>query len=663
MNTKQYYVICDSLSGIETLVDELITLNKTPENLENTTLRRSVIVDDYLHLSDTTSILSLTEEEVEFLSYDPRVVSISEVKERSFDHCALPALQKQSLNTAGLINSSSNNPYYDNWGLSFCSTITAVSGDEFSYYYTGSGVNVVIIDSGVTDGHPEWISRTTGLSRLKKIDWTLFYPATSTNTVNVSVGPKTGGGVAFYFNGSERPIWYVPSDTYASSGNIYNILRTTIYNFNLDGTTTAGYPFYIGPSEGLPNNTIVDNNGATTGTVTLTVFPITSPNYFSGNMVYFSSFTSGMGNLISKTKYNTQTSNYYRDTNGHGTHCTGIAAGSAFGWAKEADIYSIKIFQDSGSNPSSYYSTTECFDLAKLLFQNSGKPTVTNNSWGYTRFAVNYNSQQSDVDAAVKTATDAGVHVIISAGNDGSVLLTPTLSTFVQNGDTVFNINDAGTPNMIKSSSSSVVDYFFRHTSPQYPLASYGPNDSLNPVIKVGALGYRGGPINSYKMLADYTARGPGVDIYAPGSNIQSAYNTTSSAIYRDNPSYGVIKLSGTSMAGPQVVGILATYLQANPTATPLQAKQFLLKNAFKNGIYFDKNYSSFYPVVDIENKFAIQYPPKSLIYSESSNCLKYNDICYSNTGSTSFTFSNSSNMLPASALGISDCNTCTNNF
>ena len=78
---------------------------------------------------------------------------------------------------------------------------------------------------------------------------------------------------------------------------------------------------------------------------------------------------------------------------------------------------------------------------------------------------------------------------------------------------------------------------------------------------------------------------GPGVDIYAPGTNIMSCTSTTNkwgsgSQNYYLNSSYRQTNISGTSMASPQVVGVLALYLQVNPSATPAQAKEWLLNNA-----------------------------------------------------------------------------------
>ena len=76
--------------------------------------------------------------------------------------------------------------------------------------------------------------------------------------------------------------------------------------------------------------------------------------------------------------------------------------------------------------------------------------------------------------------------------------------------------------------------------------------------------------------FASFSNFGTCVDINAPGVNITSAWigsNTATNTI------------SGTSMATPHVVGVAALYLQVNPAATPLQARNALVSNGTPNVI------------------------------------------------------------------------------
>jgi subtilisin family serine protease len=64
------------------------------------------------------------------------------------------------------------------------------------------------------------------------------------------------------------------------------------------------------------------------------------------------------------------------------------------------------------------------------------------------------------------------------------------------------------------------------------------------------------------------------VDIFAPGSGILSAWNTSNTAS---------ATLSGTSMASPHVAGVAALYKQANPGASPATIRSAIVNNATTN--------------------------------------------------------------------------------
>ena len=79
------------------------------------------------------------------------------------------------------------------------------------------------------------------------------------------------------------------------------------------------------------------------------------------------------------------------------------------------------------------------------------------------------------------------------------------------------------------------------------------------------------------------SSTGPGVNIYAAGTNILSCFSTSnaySDAAYWGNSSFRQGTIGGTSMASPQVCGVGALYLQADPSLTPAQLQDKLQKDA-----------------------------------------------------------------------------------
>ncbi|MBC2900723.1 S8 family peptidase [Streptomyces cupreus] len=82
------------------------------------------------------------------------------------------------------------------------------------------------------------------------------------------------------------------------------------------------------------------------------------------------------------------------------------------------------------------------------------------------------------------------------------------------------------------------------------------------------------GATTSSDAKASYSNYGTVLDLFAPGSSITSAWNTSDSATNT---------ISGTSMATPHVAGAAALYLAANPTATPAQVSSALTTAATPN--------------------------------------------------------------------------------
>lgn len=84
------------------------------------------------------------------------------------------------------------------------------------------------------------------------------------------------------------------------------------------------------------------------------------------------------------------------------------------------------------------------------------------------------------------------------------------------------------------------------------------------------------GATDSSDARAYYSNWGSCLDIFAPGSNILSDFNTGTSA---------TTTLSGTSMAAPHVAGAAVLYLASHPTATPAQVAAALIASSGKSKV------------------------------------------------------------------------------
>jgi subtilisin family serine protease len=114
------------------------------------------------------------------------------------------------------------------------------------------------------------------------------------------------------------------------------------------------------------------------------------------------------------------------------------------------------------------------------------------------------------------------------------------------------------------------------------------------------------------EQCTTFTEKGPRIDIYAPGRFIQSAIPvggtlSTGAQDYPTNASYKIKKISGTSMACPQVAGIIATLLEARPNYTAAECLAWLQDQA-ANGRLNDPTTGT--PSTDYVNYRALQGSP-----------------------------------------------------
>ena len=117
--------------------------------------------------------------------------------------------------------------------------------------------------------------------------------------------------------------------------------------------------------------------------------------------------------------------------------------------------------------------------------------------------------------------------------------------------------------------------------------------------------------VSGEEVKAQSSETGPGVDLYAPGTNIMSATSTVNKftdGAYPSDSSYRITNISGTSMAAPQVAGLLATYGEINPNATPAQMKVWLSKHSTRcsdDPQITDNDYTNYRSLLGGNNLFA----------------------------------------------------------
>jgi subtilisin family serine protease len=133
---------------------------------------RTVEVTNARPISQRNTHYSLTDEEAVELAQDSRVAGVEIPPDQRDDlDIGFDAVQ-----TGDFTKTNSDSGVYLNWGMRRCATTTndyntgnTVSGD-YEYNLDGSGVDVVIHDSGLQVDHPEF-NDADGNSRVQQIDW------------------------------------------------------------------------------------------------------------------------------------------------------------------------------------------------------------------------------------------------------------------------------------------------------------------------------------------------------------------------------------------------------------------------------------------------------------------------------------------------------------
>lgn len=313
----------------------------------------------------------------------------------------------------------------------------------------------------------------------------------------------------------------------------------------------------------------------------------------------------------------TQGAQHYTDQYGHGTHCASTTAGKLYGWANNADIYAIKIFDTDAFGVSASFNMIRGWHNAKT----NGRPTVVNMSWGY--FSTYTNITGGNYRGTGWTGTTQQTQFgMVFGGQDNSGNWThPVRVTSVESDmedcilDGVVLVAAAGnsTHKMDILGGADYNNYFTNNFGTRYYHRG-GTPQAADGTICVGAIDYT--YQSGQERCASFTEKGPRVDIFAPGYAVQAAIPTGStldsnSTTHPDDANYKIRKLQGTSMASPQVAGIVATLLQARPTYTPAQCLAWVQEVSANNRL-FDATTGT--PSTDYLQSRALQGAPNNYL-------------------------------------------------
>jgi hypothetical protein len=539
------------------------------------------------------------------------------------------------------------------WG----SDSTEVLNRDINYSYDGSDVDLVIVDNGVFYGHPEFMSdeydppnyiRGNVLSRSGQcgvLDMILDAPYyLDPDYFNAN----SAGRLTRRWDGTLVPIESVARDWWYSSSN-----RSTTFNNN---RRSGDFSINI-----VPDYTRAANCGADR---------TTSPS---------------------------------NDSEGdHGTPCASLAYGKNFGWAFNSNKWSITVNLGNSNSIDAALS----FDIQKIFHLNkpvnpkfnSRNPTVSSNSWSgvgasvpnfqgrysyqngsevtvpilssipflqvhYNSFRPNYDENAGFIVAG-REMVDSGVFFFNSAGNDNRYIASPTdpnfnnyyaYERFAEVGTFKDYAHRSGWPgqighrtgeNVVKSFMIGAIDDGYTGDYPSETNYTYLAAGSGKE--KLARSQYSNSKA-SQSYEGDYSAKGTGVDFYAPAdgtlaassditqqsgdlnnSKYQNPYQLSSSMRYNDQ------YFNGTSAACPVAAGLAACMLQNNRDLSIVDFKTYLKNNIQDQTNFFIGNAPTGPLDVNWQVPFSTMGTPVKIIYEITTTSRTPNPTFTSTFGITS---------------------------
>lgn len=594
---KEYVVTLHSRDDLEEFYQDMETLRATayncmPERIVDVAVRRPTSRNTHYWM---------TEEEAVVLRQDPRVRAVM-LKPKELG-MVIRRSWSQTSTSWNKSNTLSNT--HVNWGLLRViegqtragwgsDSTNGMGGNEsgtVSINEEGRNVDVIIVDGHINPAHPEYANLSTS---------TTF--AFQNSGFNYSVDGQVDTtfptltvvrGQTYYFNftnvTSSHPIALRLADgvTLSVTGTTGNNASSGVYG-NGTVSTIVTYQVPFNAPSSLVYQCVL--HPSMIGTISVVNPPsrVVQLDWHTLTPTVVGLDNDAASVLTSSYVYTPYTGGTDEEDNNHGAHVAGTTAGNAQGWARSANIYNISPYSTNpnGLDELVLFDYIRAFHNTKSINPITGRrnPTICNHSWGYgyqfnltTNPVISINFRGTTINGPFTEAQLRGYGLFASGGFFYAPAGYPALDADAEDAiaDGIIMVaaasNDYTKVDVLGGQDYNNTftlgigtGYYHRGSSP----------GKAEGVICVGSV-----DVTSTEYKASYSNNGPRVDIFAPGTKIISSVNSNGTVDIRNN-TYRVDKYSGTSMASPQVCGVLACVLETYPNLTPGEALAYITNYA-----------------------------------------------------------------------------------
>ncbi len=458
------------------------------------------------------------------------------------------------------------------------SDVTSVVVADTAFYNQGQDVDVIITDDPVSKDMEEWKDPDTGASRFVEYDW-------FNSTLESHILSKLNNSLPSLYRGSQRA-GLGKSSNYKYRSNSDN---PYFHGIHVASTACGQWYGYARKANIYSINVLRSDEASDAET-----YGYIPTSYFADFILAFHE-TKPVNPRTGKrnpTIVNASWGSSYTNTM-QGLFPNGIQLSDISGFTALYNPEDNSDYYDRGQGR--FYSSS-----LPPTHDGDGTWTVENLS---NSFGIKFNTEGWRIPAASNIAAQnsnigemiqSGIVFVNAAGNDDWYCENSAAGSFYTDDkpdgfgyDLSINL-----PDTAKGPRHCHVIQFDGVGTLRYANA---PNPTHPAGITVGSLGLLKKPRKSY-----FSNYGPCIDVWAYGESVLGAYNNTGVA----DGKYGGAgvhqyykTIGGTSMAAPQVTGVLACAASNKSRFTPSDAINYLHQTGLSGGIYHSQGWLQSYTI------------------------------------------------------------------